>query len=313
MIRSRRLRERRRPRKPKGAVLIDGFHGIGDQIYQRPAVAACLREGLAVWLATPLPELYVDLVALGELHFVRPRRVTLRTQALEMARVPEALWKDWPPARSAERRRVAYTPAGIAAGMRPWECFAHELGFAPPEIDGRDMVIHVGSRRRADALAVHPPTLRREWKNPARLPAEGAFAAAVAAGALRTDRLVSVGFEAPGEEWKAEPETWPVAQRFDAGELGLGALLGLLRGVAGIVSGVSLMLPLAIATSTPALIVFGGSLPPEVLVPLEQDWNPITAVGPERVCDCGVTQHDCDKTTNLDALRSRSREWRASL
>ena len=64
----------------KPSLLIRGQWGLGDNIFARPIVRACVAK-YDVWLETPWPELFEDL----PIRFVAARR-DLRTQMRNVAR-----------------------------------------------------------------------------------------------------------------------------------------------------------------------------------------------------------------------------------
>lgn len=95
--------------EPAMPLMVHGMHGMGDCLHAR-AVVRQLMETREVWLETPWPSIYHDLVG-PRLHLVT-KGSTLRTQAKNAAREAAAYSGTRPPA-GADELTINYPPAVI--------------------------------------------------------------------------------------------------------------------------------------------------------------------------------------------------------
>lgn len=100
-------------------LLVHGMHGLGDNLHQR-AIVRELMKTREVWLETPWPSIYHDLIG-PRLHVIT-RGATLRTQAKNATR-EAALYDRRPPPQGADVLKISYPPAlirqerGVLAAM----------------------------------------------------------------------------------------------------------------------------------------------------------------------------------------------------
>lgn len=280
------------------ALLIQGMRGLGDNLFQRPFVRAACERRANVYLETPWPELYADLP-------VRPvaTATPLRTQALNEARQPAALWST-PPA-AVELRRFSYGHGALRRGsiVQALERTV-PLGRTPFAFDlpplGPSPAIETGGKPLA---LVRPVTVRREWRNPARNP-RPEYLAEIAGSLMATHHVVCVAHLAAGEEWLDGPLP-PHHQALIAGELDVRQLLALVRAAAVAVGGVGWLVPAAIAAGTPAFIILGGQGGHNGPAKITDPRMNLTRLGyatPDRFCGCDQMGHRCDKRiSNLPA------------
>lgn len=303
------------------ALLVKGYQGFGDQVYQRPAVSMlldrCDRERRDLFLETPLPWIYSDLRGPegGRVRGVRPEHCRLRTQRAELARGDfEEL-----PARF-DSLSINYSPTHLRRELHPWEAFAGEAGFEAESADPGLMVLGPRAIPQVSLpdwagrpfVLIHAPTIRKEWRNPSRAPAHGVFAAAVRALRARLPwaLFVSVGWEAKDEEWRADQTPFPRDRHFEHGELTIAQITALAAQAEAVIAGVSLFLPLALGLRTPALIAFGGSIPWYYLSPMGREVLPIEPDG--EPCRCFLNDHDCSKAISPERIEERVELFAAS-
>jgi hypothetical protein len=270
-------------------VLVRGMRGLGDNLYQRAFIGSLPGP---VYLDTPWPELYADMPGL---RLVKAH-THLRTQRKNVERNRNCKW--WPVSTRIPTIKPRYGAEGIAAGM------TQAFGVAPglltlPPLD-RNPLGELGRY-----VLVRPVTVRAEWPNEARNPLPEYVARAAARARRAGYLIVSVADLQPGEEWALDP--LPVADvTFHAGELSVKSLLAVARGASAIIGGVGWIVPFAIASGRPALIVCGGQggyNAPNLLVDgWPNDCSRIEFAVPENFCNCREKKHDCDKRINTDQL-----------
>jgi hypothetical protein len=280
-------------------VLIDGFRGFGDAFYMKGPASRLLRSGYQVCVRTPWPQVFADR---SEIRLLAPGKTGLRTQDANAARVP--VWG----AEPMTSRRVIlgynakkdFQQGSICEAM---ESMAGVTGETVAE-DYRTKVGRGWVRRWMRELprplgVIHPPSVRREQKNPARAPLTEHMQEIV--DARRDIFWVSVGWLAEGEESLIGDPLKRVGARYDHGELTVEELLALISIADVAVTGPCWMFPAAMSLGAPLFGVFGGYAPPRtILNPLLSEK--VACVAPEKFCACLTDEHDCDKRINRDRL-----------
>lgn len=267
-------------------LLIDGMHGLGDNLYQR-AVLKAYRPDRELYLVTSWPQMYADL------EHVRPVRhpnVRLRTQARNAAQCPPAAWRT-PPA-GLERLRWHY----VHHGGTILESLCDGLGIRPDALD-MDGPPTEAPPVTEPYVVVRPATVRTEWRADSRNPRPEYLAQAAEAARRAGYKVVSVADLEAGQEWALDP--LPRADVvFHRGELRLPALLALIAGAAAVIGGVGWAVPAALAYRRPMLLIYGGwgaHNGPARIFDRRVDTSLIEQVVPDNFCMCGTAQHDCDK------------------
>lgn len=268
------------------------MYGLGDNIYQRAVVRAL--PGIH-YLRTPWPQLYADL---PNIRCVRPS-TRLRTQAKNAAR--GWAWATPPASMGARKANYVSHSGSMLAGL----CAA--FGVSLPALTF-DLPEFPGPAIGAPYVVIRPATVRAEWRADARNPRAEYLDAAARAAAARGYRVISVADLAERQEWIDGPAPY-ADQRFHAGELGIEALLGLVRGAAAVIGGVGWLVPAAVAYRVPMLLLYGGwgaANGPQRIFDSRMDVSRIDPVIPDNFCMCRDAMHACDKTiSNLDAHLDR--------
>lgn len=270
-----------------GPVLVTGRGGMGDAIYARPFVRAIARRHPDVQVSTSWPAIFADLP-------VQPvkRLGGLRTQAYHGDLVPAHAWAaPRPPLREISLRyRWDWIARGVsilsemetASGVRP-DQLALDLPPLPPSpISGAYAV-------------VRPPAVRLDYPAPAREPLPGYLEAASYALGARGLKVVTVGAWVPGLE---EPNgTVPADNRYEQGELSIPELLALVAGATVLVGGPCWLIPAAIASGTPMVVIAGGCggrNNPQALTDARVSSR-VSWLLPEGYCRCSGRHHACPK------------------
>lgn len=291
-----------------GVVKIIGYEGIGDNLYQRPVVRAAMKHFEAVYLETPWPQLYWDLVDQG-LKFVRPES-NLRTQKANVAAIPQDQWSCTP--AGVSNVTIQYDGGSFGQGLNPVQGFGKRLGVEPEK--NFDLPVHPDWLESAhaflrkhdlegkDIALVHPATLRREWFCPARNP--------------RPEYLQQVVRQHPELQWVSiawvnEPAEWLDGGKVqgcrvycDRGELDVTTILGLMKLARAVVTPVGWFLPAAAALKVPCLTIFGGYIAPNLLIDEMMRHPGLRFVATDPFCNCMQANHGCFKVISPDTIAS---------
>lgn len=274
--------------------LVSGCHGLGDTIYMRPALRRLAKMNGPVHVATAWPQFVEDIPGV---LVVRPKNLPLRAQARNVA-TWAGQWTPMPDKWTG--KTLAYTPTDLATRQSIPQILLRRAGMtrrpAPEELrlDVRSDWVKQWMLDLPRPLGVvHPPTIRREWRNSSRNPAKGLIQAAI--DAAPWINWVSVAWLEDGEEELDGPPLERVFARFEKGQLQPVELVAGLLSIADVaLTSPCFMLPLAAAVGTPTFTVFGGCVPPPSLV--DPAMRGVTHVAPDPFCGCLQPEHNCVKT-----------------
>lgn len=287
------------PSKPVKGIIVNGPEGFGDTIYMRAAIKRLAEKWEAVFLRTPWPQLFHDI---PKVRPARPNGVFYRTQNHNVATVDPQLWH-YPPSNLPEMAGF-YSMENFRSGMTILGAFQHAFRVMSEPVD---FSMKVNPAWEPDWLkdvprpfgVVHPPSMRREWMNASRNPKPEYLQAVIDS---RPDvHWISVGFNVADQEWYEGPPLKGVARRFDNGELNASQLLAVLGRADMAVSGPCWLLPAAAALGTPLFCIFGGSIPPALLIDKRMGGT-VKAVAPVPFCPCFQNDHGCNKSISLGNL-----------
>ncbi len=284
-------------------LVLDLMNGMGDVIYARPIIRRLKERYPRIAVTASWPQLMADL----GVTCIRPQ-TNLRTQLKNVARASDTYQVLQYP-NLQRRMRLAYSPQEIEKGTSILASLAQSAGlptgpldlslptFDPPPVAGRYIV-------------VRPATERTEWLNAARNPDPNYLyqAAQWARGCGYT--LVSVADLHPGKEWPLPPLP-PADIVCHQGEFTVTQLVSLVRGAAGVITGVGWPIVMAQATLTPALVILGGNglhNAPDRITDRRVPHNLVFAK-PDKYCMCKAMQHSCDK--GIADLRTPFEEFMA--
>lgn len=269
-------------------LVIRAMAGLGDTFYQRPFLRALAEERGEVWVRTPWPQLLGDIPGLYPVPFPR---LSLRTQAKNQETAPGFHQEP----EGAEVRHIFY---GLRTqGETILEELSRLYGLDPDPLRMDTPPVGPSPVRTGKPVAVvRPVTLRREWMNPARSahPDYVAFAAAWLREAGY--HVVSVAYVEHPQEWMLTPA--PRADTYlTKGQLGPEELVALVAHASVVVGGVGWIVPMSLATDTPAVIIGGGQggyNAPERVTDPRIPARPAFLL-PEPYCTCKNQFHDCPK------------------
>lgn len=291
----------------KKSVLVSGMHGLGDNVRQRAVVRQLIAEGWDVWLKTPWPCLYHDLVG-EQLHLLKPDP-TLRTQRKNVVREDDHYSKRQPPL-NASRLRVWYD----ATSVRAAGCFMGGMMVTTFRHNGpADFSLPVPAQWRVKALdriarpdrpimVLRPLVVREEWKGcDPRNPDDRAYAAIY--NAIRSRFFV---VSIADLVWPLERTVGPKLEAdvtLHAGELDTEGVAGLMAAAALTFCSPGFAIALSQAVGTPVICVFGGHESAR-LYRYGDRFAPTLTIDPIRPCECFSKTHKCDKRIDLDAAHA---------
>lgn len=264
-------------------MVINGMHGLGDNIYQR----AFVREIKSiVHLVTSWPQLYSDL------NNVLPVKPTtrLRTQRKNISKQPDSTWNK---VSNTASRKIMYGGALIKGGSimaAMAKCFnVTAKTFDLPKFDN--------NYKKEKYAVIRPVTVRSEWENIARNPEPIYIQSAVEELKKKGYHTISVADLQDDEEWAIDlPEC---DETKNNGEFNFEELMGLVQGASLIVGGVGWIVPAAIAAGVPLITVMGGNgghNAPEKLTGYPMNTENTRWLKPDNYCMCTNKLHKCNKT-----------------
>ena len=245
-------------------LVIDGMHGLGDNIHQRIIVRHFIKQGFDVWLKTPWPVVYHDMV--GDRLHLMDSFSRLRTQAKNATRERDKYFGKLPP-RVFARHRVTYRPTDVlkhgsvlGAMLANSNIMPSNWDFSlpvPVEWHVKAAALLAFHRTVKPVLIVRPLIERTEWSGcGARNPDHTAY------GLIFRSMgdeffVVSVADIEHHREWLVgQPLRYDVA--FHKGELDTETLIAMFARASLIYTSPGFAVPLAQAVSTPVICVFGG-------------------------------------------------------
>lgn len=282
---------------------IVGMHGLGDNLHQRSIVRAYLAKGREVWLETPWPQVYHDLVG-PRLKLVN-KGSSLRTQAKNAHANRAAFTRQTPP-RSLDVLRQNYPPDVVRAEGSVLGAMSKVAGV--PVGDFR-LPIPKAWRDKADAwirrwkpdkpLMIYRPLVERtEWGGCAARNPDAESYMQLVDSIERDFFVVSVADLVPGKEWLAPGP----GQAWDAichhGELDFETLAALTEMAALVFCSPGFAAVLGQAVGTPTVVVSGG-YEDGTSFSAGAALTPTLAIAPINACNCFKHDHDCDKEIDM--------------
>ena len=282
-------------------LIVETMHGFGDNVYAREVVRSLLpRWGERLFVRTAWPQLFHDT----GVELLRPT-TELRTQRRNV----EA-YRDWSrlPDGPFQRLHLRYDVRNWAAGTSLPSAMLENAGLLRTgDFSFHPMPAWVDQVRRirpkGPFAIVHPSSVRTEWRNVARAP--------------RPEYLQQLVHQHQEFEW------WEITDLDPPREVQYGPpLTGVTKSIGGlsteqlialmsladvVLTGPGFMLPLAVALRTPVVCLFGGDLPPNLLIEPWMLASPCELVAPNPFCDCGAkgsrhTDESCNKVLDPNAI-----------
>jgi len=284
---------------------VDGFRGFGDTIYMRPALLKLLEKYGTIYLTTAWPQLFWDQ---RDIAPVRPSKMNLRTQAANMNKQGPGVYHAQPP--GLKRFVYRYYMREMMKGHSPLVTFMGQFRVGDP-VDFRIPVNPEWRRPWMDDLPrplgiVRTPTVRREWPNSSRNPHPEYTQRLI--DAAPEVKWISVGHLSEGAEWSAAPPLKGLYKSFERGELSTEELCALTAQADIALTPPCFLLPLGAAMGTPTFTLFGGSVPPNVLI--DRRMGPkMGYAAPQPFCACFQMGHKCNREIPAVQLRDTFRAF----
>jgi hypothetical protein len=291
--------------KPGDPIVVRGMKGMGDNLHQRAIVRQLLELERVVYLETPWPCIYHDLVG-SRLKLVRVA-TTLRTQAKNAQREKDAYLVANAP-RKAHEVRVWYTGEDV---RRRGSVLAAMLNATGCDLERADFRLPVPEEwfRPVDALIARwkpqlpimlyrPLVMRTEWGGCAiRNPNHDAYYTILQA-IRRRFFVVSVADLVPDVEWVVGRDIMPDVQ-LHRGELPFESLAALAARSAMVYCSPGFAVLLAQSVGTPVTCVFGGYENSTSFIHGARH-APTLGIDPIIPCACFSHAHPCKKAIDVD-------------
>ena len=292
-------------------IVLDGMHGLGDNVHQRAVVRRLLDAGHPVWLRTPWPCLYHDFDP-DRLRLVE-RGYTLRTQAKNARRERDAYSRE-PIPRNARAMRVWYDYNSIRRTGSFIGGMIRTTFGVDANVEGADFTLPVPTEWRYKAAAflgrpsrpvmvLRPLVERPEWGGcKIRNPHHAAYAALY--NSIR-DRffVVSVADLVPGLETLVGPKL-EADMTLHAGELDAEALAGMIALAAVTFTSPGFAIALSQAVGTPVIAIFGAHELSRFYA-YGNRFAPTLGIDPVTPCEHFSRLCACDKRIDIDAATIR--------
>lgn len=285
---------------------VSNMHGLGDSLYAR-AVIWQLMENHDVWLETPWPAVYHDMVPDG-LKLVR-KPTALRTQAKNALRQASEYSRE-PIPFTAERRRIWYTHDEIRkhGSFLGAMCVASGVELGRFDLPMREEWLTEAAYlvpTSKPVMLYRPLVQRTEWQGcAARNPDINAYHDLFES--IR-DRyfVVSVADLVPGREWIVSNPIQADVE-FHRGELSFEIIAALAAMSDLVYCSPGFALILGQAVDTPTVCVFGGHESARFYKPYSMNQ---LLISPENACECFSKTHQCDKSINMSAAMQALRKF----
>lgn len=291
-------------------LLVQGMHGLGDNLHQR-AIIRQLMEEHEVYLETSWPCVYHDLIAAGLKLVAKDSR--LRTQKKNAKREHGAFAE--PPSKPARTTRIWYPPDlvrqhGSVLGAMCAATGTEVADFSlpvPPAWQDRAQRWLDRWRPQKPLLIYRPLIERTEWSGCAtRNPDHRAYASLLRAIRERFF-VVSVADLVPKVEWAVGEDIKPDVA-LHQGELDIETLAALVQRAALVYCSPGFAAPLAQAVGTPVVCVFGGYENSKSFSAGAR-FSRYLGIDTRHPCQCFSHVHACDKRIDLEPATRRLLEF----
>ena len=294
--------------KGKPAIVLQGMHGLGDNLHQR-AIVRRLVMTHTVWLETPWPSVYHDLPVR-----LLSKPTALRTQEKNSKR-ERAKYVEQRAPETADQIRIWYTHEDIRAKGSFLAAMASNCGV---DVRSGDFALPIPKVWQAKAqrwidrwrpskpLMIYRPLVERtEWQGCAQRNPDHAAYAALARSIRERFFVVSVADLEPGTEWMVGDNIRADVE-CHTGELEFETLAALFARSGIVFCSPGFAIVLAQAVGAPLVTVFGGH---EAARFYDHGDPRHHFIEPIRPCECFSKTHFCDKRIDLLRAEQALREF----
>jgi hypothetical protein len=298
------------------AIRVAGMHGLGDNLHQRAVIRGLIAKGRQVWLDTPWPCVYHDLV--GPNLLLTGGTSELRTQAKNAHRSSErrayTTRRPPPSARRVPPLRVHYPSAAVREHGSVLAAMMRTCRLDPATADFRLPIPRAWAARAAILLGkwgasgkplmiYRPLSERTEWGgNGPRNPDPAAYAALYRSIRERYF-VVSIADLQRDAEWMVGEEV-EADVVMHHGQLRFEDMAALFARAALVFTAPGFAVILAQAVGTPNVTVFGGYENASSFS-LGARFAPHLALEPIKPCQCFSHDHACDKRMDVPLAQAR--------
>ena len=247
--------------------LVQGYHGIGDCIYQRPVIKFLIdreaKKGKRVALATPWPEIYWDL----DIDFwFQDCPISWMSDRMRSLNIWSSIHR-----KLKADLNLSYSNANFRRNEGIAESFCKNLSLINYEMDLplKDEWLEEASEIKDELgsgiCLVKTPTVRREWYASSRNPDNKAFKLLIDKARNECGyKIVSIGNIRHNEEESVCQFKADVS--FDRGQLDITTIFALMHLCQLTITGVGFPVPASVAMKSPCITLFGGMVPPNKVI-----------------------------------------------
>lgn len=264
---------------------IKGYRGLGDTVYMLPFIRnfakQCKAAGDTLYISTPWPQLMAGIDA----KLVQDHCGLWAQEKNLTAHVGDDGWNEAP--EYATIKGLSYDGKKFKDGRTIIDMFNECLPLNGAPLD---MHLEIPTEWKAAARAkvntdkpvvfARPVTLRRASPWMAIRNCKQAVVQRTVAALADRYHVVSCADADGFHETLPDGPLAGVDQRFDAGELSLEEMIGMMAVSACLVGPVGFIIPFGIAMRKPTMAFFGGGEPPAALTDPEMDLSRLVCVGP---------------------------------
>lgn len=284
--------------KTKPSIVINGMHGLGDNLHQRSIVKQLMTQ-YDVWLETPWPCLYHDL----DINLIS-KGSKLRTQAKNAKREADRFITGYAPALS-RKLQVAYAPDLVRKHGSVLAAMSAQCGTKPEDFS---LPIPNEWATRADKLIrewkpskpimIYRPLVERtEWSGCKNRNPDSRSYARLYRSIRDKYFVVSIADIEDGKEWITSEDV-DVDRTYHSGELDVELLSALFKRSSLVYTSPGFAVILAQSVGTPVTCVFGGYENSRSFS-AGAAFAPYLGIDTIKPCECFSHTHRCVKTIDI--------------
>jgi hypothetical protein len=284
------------------SAFLEGYIGIGDNFWQRPYIKEVCKRREMLYLQTYTPQAYWDI---KNIRFVKPNYPAFKSHIKGANKLPEDTWVQKPSGLFEIEKPLYWS--GFHMGITLQKLFELQwnmkcddfsfpvkdewIGMAAKRINS----FRVGGKK---ICIIHFPTIRNEWKCPARDPKPEYMQMLVD---RYKDKYYFISLaDLDSETFTQAPKG--MDKEFHHGELTLREIMGMIKLVDLVICGNCYLLPMTLAIGTKVFALYGGCQKPELFLDMNINPDKYAQVTPEPFCNCLDSNHECNKEISEELI-----------
>lgn len=277
------------------------MQGMGDAVWQRPALQHLLTQYDLVYALTAWPQLYEDLDPV-RLKLLRPSGLSGSRMYYMVDRYTGYHKEPWRVVNHHAIRLYYHVPDCVKPIIPSLFERAYAPADTPYKLELPRRWDHLGEALRAGRkiAVVRPPTVRKEWPCPARCGDTAAYQQVVTGLGATDYHVIEVGTVCEDEPLFGQP-LYHGGDRYLHGELSPEQLWGLIAVADLVVTGPCNILPLAMAYDRQIIGIWGGYEAPWLTV---HDYKKIHCLVPEPFTPVPDPDHVPNRVIAPSAIQS---------